>query len=199
MALPGTVQSDAQAFQQIESRFQDEVGRILARIDHVRGPVPFWALMRMMFPVVESLGDLIYRKDDATAENLRSVLQKEFESVRSGYSGKAATLAILYRHSLTHHDELRVIKCNGRVVTWAVSSGKNANHLKVTSHSPESFQIEFQPRSFYEDIVKVCQEAQKQTWNGEVKKRYNGWLTLDLDAAKSNRSVTAARNEIAAL
>ena len=60
---PGTVRSDVQEFRQISSRFQDEVGRILGKIDFVQGPVPFWALMRVMFPVAESLGDLIYRRD----------------------------------------------------------------------------------------------------------------------------------------
>jgi len=86
---PGAVRSDRQAFGQIATRFRDEVGRIQSRVNFVRGPVPFWALVRMMFPVAESLGDLIYRRDEATARNLRSVLENEFEQVRSGYAGKA--------------------------------------------------------------------------------------------------------------
>lgn len=107
---PGTVRSDVQAFRHISQRFQGEVGGILERIDFTRGPVPFWSLVRVMFPVAESLGDLIYRRDDATALNLRSVLETDFEAVRPGYRGKAALLALLYRHSLTHHDELRVLE-----------------------------------------------------------------------------------------
>src|SRR5829696_1971553 len=64
-------------------------------------PAPFWSLVRMMFPVAESLGDLIYRRDNATAQNLRAVLENDFEEVRTGYRGKSALLALLYRHSLT--------------------------------------------------------------------------------------------------
>jgi hypothetical protein len=52
MSHPGTVRSDTQAFQQIEKRFRDEVGRIHARVNFVRGPVPFWALLRASFPLL---------------------------------------------------------------------------------------------------------------------------------------------------
>ena len=60
----------------------------------------------MMFPVAESLGDLLYR--DKAGINLQSILANEFLAVRPGYRRIAATLAVLYRHSLTHHDEPRV-------------------------------------------------------------------------------------------
>ncbi len=119
---PGTVGSDEQAFRQIASRFQDEVGGILSRIDFLNGPVPFWALVRVMFPVTESLGDLIYQDDQSTAQNLRSIFENDFESVRSGYGNKAASLTVLYRHSLTHHDELRMISSNGRKMGWKISA-----------------------------------------------------------------------------
>ena len=196
---PGTVSSDAQAFQQIASRFQDEVGRILARVDFVRGPVPFWALMRTMFPIAESLGDLIYRKDQATAQNLRSILENEFESVRLGYAANAAILALLYRHSLTHHDELRTIVSGSREVGWRVSSADDTNHLQVHTASPGLFIIEFQPRAFYSDIVKVCAQAATRTWGGKVMARYNGWMLLDLASVSQNSTVKAARRELASL
>jgi hypothetical protein len=32
-----------------------------------------------------------------------------------------------------------------------------------------------------------------------VRTRYNGWMRIDLDAAQTNSTVTAARGEIAAL
>jgi hypothetical protein len=196
---PGTVRGDAQAFRQIVSRFQDEVGRVLDRIDFVHGPVPFWALMRMMFPVAESLGDLIYRKDDATAQNLRSVLEHEFEEVRGGYRGKAALLTLLYRHSLTHQDELRRITSTGKEIGWKVTAGDDGGHLQVVRAMSGVFLIEFQPRSFFRDIVGVCERAQRKRWRGEVKKRYNNWMSLDLDSARSNSTITAAKAELAAI
>lgn len=199
---PGTVVSDAQAFEQMSSRFCEEVGGILGRLP-VPGPVPFWSLMRMMFPVAESLGDLIYRKDQSTAQNLRSVLENEFEAVRSGYRSKAATLAILYRHSLTHHDELRTIAAKGREVGWRVSGADDANHLRVHHHLTDNLiSIEFQPRAFYTDIVLVCEAAGRLTWGGQVMRRYNGWMALDLDLElrkKSNGTFKAATKEIVGL
>ena len=201
---PGTVGSDAQAFQQISSRFQSEVGRIVSSIDFVRGPVPFWALMRMMFPVAESLGDLIYRKDrkdQSTAQNLRSILENEFEAIRPGYRGKAAVLAVLYRHSLTHHDELRTIASNGKEVGWSVSGADDANHLQLRRTGASLILIEFQPRAFYADIVGVCKKAEESNRRGEVMRRYNGWMALDLDSEirkKRNGTFAAARTELAA-
>lgn len=197
--MPGTVGSDRQAFDQISARFRDEVGRISSRINFVRGPVPFWALLRAMFPVAESLGDLIYRNDESTTKNLRSVLECEFESVRAGYAGKAALLAHRYRHALAHHDELRVVTSGGRSVGWGVNGEKSARHLEVRRVRGELFRLTFQPRAFYDDILAVCDRARGRSWNGEVMRRYNEWLTLDLDGATANGSVKAVRKEIEAL
>ena len=197
--LPGTVRSDRQAFDQIAARFRDEVGGISSRVNFVRGPVPFWALLRAMFPVAESLGDLIYRNDESTTKNLRAVLECEFAAVRPGYAGKAALLAHLYRHSLAHHDELRVVTSGGRSVGWGVSGEKNTRHLEVRRVRGEWFRLTFQPRAFYDDILAVCGHARSQNWNGEVMRRYNKWLTLDLDSAKTNGSIRAVKQEIGAL
>lgn len=196
---PGTVRSDVQAFRQISQRFQAEVGGILGRIDFTHGPVPFWSLLRVMFPVAESLGDLIYRRDDATALNLRSVLETDFEAVRPGYRGKAALLALLYRHSLTHHDELRVLESSGKRLGWKVSGAEDSNHLRTVHTRGRDVVVEFQPRSFYVDIVGVCARAQKMQWGGHVRARYNAWMRLDLDATRVNSTVKIARMELAAI
>src|SRR5262245_25962658 len=195
---PGTVASDAQAFEQISSRFQDEVGRILSSIDFTLGPVPFWALTRMMFPVVESLGDLIYRQNNATARNLRSVLEKEFESVRAGYAGKAALLTLLYRHSLTHHDELLTLTSGRKEIGWSVNSADDANHLYIRTATPGFFILEFQPRAFYTDIVKVCGARVNRKWSGEVMKRYNRGMSQDIES-RQDSTAKAARTEMESL
>jgi hypothetical protein len=196
---PGAVRSDVQAFRQISRRFQDEVGGIICQIDFVRGPVPFWSLVRMMFPVAESLGDLIYRRDNATSQNLRAVLETDFEAVRTGYRGKSALLTLLYRHSLTHHDELRMLSSSGKHVGWKVSGAEDSNHMKAMRTRAKAMVIEFQPRSFYTDLIKVCASAQRRRWGGHVRVRYNRWMLMDLDAAQTNSTVTAARAELAAL
>lgn len=196
--LPGAVRSDGQAFRQIEDRFVGEVGGILARIDFEHGPVPFWALARMMFPVAESLGDLVYRHS-STADNLRAVLESEFEQVRTGYRNKAALLALLYRHSLTHHDELRAITSAGMTVGWKVTSGDDDNHLTVAGLPSGARLIEFQPRGFFTDIREVCHRARRREWGGEVMRRYNSWLLIDLESIRSTATVKAAKRELATL
>jgi hypothetical protein len=192
---PGTVRSDVQAFRQIGTRFHDEVGRVLDRIDFDRGPEPFWALLRMMFPVAESLGDLIYRD----GSNLRSVLEHEFEEVRNGYRGKAALLTLLYRHSVMHQDELRIIRGAGKAIGWKLTSSEDHNHLHVYQAKSEVHLIEFQPRSFFKDVLEVCRRVQRKRWRGEVKRRYNSWMALDLDSPLSNATIKAARVELAAI
>lgn len=196
--LPGAVRSDRQAFDQIADRFEDEVGRICSRINFVRGPVPFWALLRSMFPVAESLGDLIYQHEHPT-QNLRCVLAREFNHVRRGYADKAALLAYLYRHSLIHHDELRVVTSAGRSVGWAVSSDRNDRHLEVRRVRKDYYRVTFQPRVFYDDILAVCNQGRSRRWKGIVMQRYNAWLSVDLDAAGGKGSVKPVKQEIAAL
>ena len=78
----GEVQSDEQAFRQILGRLEGDVGTIVQLLPGSGKTAP-WALVRMMFPIAESLGGLIYHMR-STAENLRSVLAREFEAVRQG-------------------------------------------------------------------------------------------------------------------
>ena len=61
------------------------------------------------------------------------------------------------------------------------------------------YRLTFQPRAFYDDILSVCKRARSGNWNGEVMRRYNGWLNADLNAAKANGSIKAVKSEIAAL
>src|SRR5262245_41809907 len=130
--LPGEVESDEQAFCQILGRLEGEVGTILQLIPEGKkmglfpNTAPYWALTRMMFPIAESVGDLIHRTN--STQNLKFVLETEFEEVRSGYQGKAATLALLFRHSLIHQDELRKLSIGGREIRWSVSWSEQGNH-----------------------------------------------------------------------
>jgi hypothetical protein len=84
--IPGKVRSDKQAFYQILTRLEGDVGTILKLIPEGKkiglfpNTAPFWALARMMFPIAEAVGDLIYC--DGSTENLRKVLENEFEAVR---------------------------------------------------------------------------------------------------------------------
>ena len=200
---PGEVTSDQQAFQQILGRLEGEVGTLIGLVNeskkhgHFPNTAPFWSLVRMMFPVAESLGYLIYR-DTSTARNLVRVLEVEFEAARPGYLGKAKILAQLYRHSLTHQDELRSLQTGGKECVWVVSFGGRAQHLKV-NQQPSLLSIQFDTTAFYDDLVAVCRAALAKNWNGEVKNRYNSWLTYNLDPQKNKKSIADVIAEIAKL
>ena len=47
--------------------------------------------------------------------------------------------------------------------------------------------------------MKVCRTALGKAWGGEVMKRYNSWLTYDLDAKAGDKNVAAAIAEIGKL
>jgi hypothetical protein len=200
----GEVQSDGQAFQQILGRLESDVGTILQLIPEGRkkglfpNTAPYWALVRMTFPIAESVGDLIYRNDNTT-ENLKSVLETEFEAVRPGYQGKAAILTLLFRHSLIHTDELRSLFIRGKEIQWLLSWSARENHLQLVRVAAGVCSIHFDTTAFYDDLVDVCHKAMGKQWGGQVMKRYNEWLTLDLDKTNHTKIVTAAISEIGEL
>jgi len=80
-----------------------------------------------------------------------------------------------------------------------VSGDEDSNHMTAARTRANTVVIELQPRSFYTDIINVCARAQGRRWNGRVRVRYNGWMLMDLDAAQTNSTVSAAKGEIAAL
>ena len=200
---PGEVKSDKQAFRQILTRLEDDVGTILQLI--LKGKkeglfpktAPFWALLRMTFPIAEAVADLIYCNcNKSTAQNLQSVLENEFEAVRLGYRGKAAILTLLFRHSLAHTDELRTLVIGQREVGWWVSWSGQTSHLSLLNVPGIDVVIRFDTTAFYEDLVAVCHNVMGKQWDGQVMKRYNGWLTLDID---KTRETGIIKNAIAEL
>jgi hypothetical protein len=204
MMRSGEVTSDQQAFQQVIRRLNDDVGTLInlvvegKRYGRFIDTAPFWALLRMMFPIAESVGDLIYG-NKSTSGNLISVFEHQFEAVRPGYLGKAKTLVLLYRHSLMHQDELRSLRTSGTECGWKVSFDDRSQHLQVVQPRPLAV-IQFDSTAFYDDLVAVCNAALTvNNWNGEVKKRYNLWLIYDLDVDKQKKKIAAVIAEIAKL
>ena len=118
-SLPGEVQSDEQAFHQILVRLEGEDGMMLRLIRESKktcsfpDTTPSWPLARMLFPIAASVGDFIHRNDESATKNLQALLENECEDVRAGYRGKASFLALSFRHSLTHMDELRTLVTRG--------------------------------------------------------------------------------------
>ena len=199
---PGEVASDEEAFRQILGRLENDVGTILQLISKGKkegffpDTAPFWALLRMTFPIAEAVGDLIHRA--STGQNLQSVLENEFEAVRAGYQGKAAILTLLFRHSLAHTDELRTLVIGQREVGWSVSWSEQTSHLSLLNVPGIDVAIRFDTTAFYEDLVAVCHNAMDKPWDGQVMKRYNEWLTFDIDNT-SKRIKESAINELTKL
>jgi hypothetical protein len=132
--------------------------------------------------VAESIGDLIYGHD-STVRNLRSVLEREFEVVRSDNAGKSAALALLFRHALAHQDELQSLQTGGRELGWQLNYRSEAKQLQVSNHGPNLWSLRFDTTTFYEDTVAVCRASVGWPWRGAVMTRYNAWLTCDVHAA----------------
>jgi hypothetical protein len=82
---------------------------------------------------------------------------------------------------------------------WKISGAEDSNHLRTLNTRGRDVIVEFQPRSFYVDIVGVCARAQKMRWGGHVRARYNAWMRLDLDTARVNSTVKIAKVELAAM
>ena len=179
MAFPRT---DAGAFRRIRQRLQDDIGALIdssRTIAPVEGSAPFWALARALFPIAESIGDLVFRSD-GTSENLIKALE-ELDAIRNGYNGKAAIIALLYRHSLTHTDEVRKLRTRHRVVGWRLAFDEPAEHLKVEYREGTAI-VGFDLTTFYDDLVSLCRTLEKREMHGKAIKRYKSWTELDLVA-----------------
>lgn len=201
---PGQVNSDQQAFQQVLGRLESDVGTIhqlveqSKKVGYFPNTAPLWALVRMTIPIAEATGDLIYGK--TSTGNLICLLENDFEAVRPGaYKGKSNILALMFRHSLTHTDELRSLFTGGKEMGWLLSSNQHANHMQVAKADTHALILYFDTTAFYDDLVAVCRAAMAKTWNGEVMNRYNGWLMYDLDQARQTQNVRNGIREINAL
>lgn len=176
------VGTDAEAFLQVRDRLQRDVGRIirleiiLAWLTHT---APFWALARMLFPIAEAIGDLMYQ----SAGLVKGI--EELKSIRPGYGGKAAILAQLFRHPLMHTDELRKVTTpNGKTVVWRLGFREPQIHLREERLDPDRIRISFDLTTFYHDLLALCANNASKSFGGRARDRYNAWLTRKLDPSE---------------
>lgn len=199
--MANLVKTDAEAFRHICGRLQGDVGRLIqasTAIAQADGTAPFWALVRMLFPVAESLGDLMHQSEHSSDNLLKGI--EALEGVRPGYKDKAAILALLYRHSLMHTDEMRSLNAGGKVVEWRLAFSEPADHLKVDRVDAKTVRITLDLTSFYDDLLAICQANTKNSFGGKAAARYNAWTEFDLDAkSKLSSTEKRARQEITAL
>jgi hypothetical protein len=198
------VHSDKEAFEKLLRDLTHDVGTIIKLIGPA-GPAtgfdppdaaPYGALIRMLFPFAESVGDLLYRTDN-TSLNLKSVLENEFDGVRPGYKGKAASLLQLFRHSFTHTNAARVLLTpSNKRVGWQLTYQGQSSHLTVDRRDPNHPQVCFDTTAFYDDLAEVCRREAATQRHGKAKDRYNSWTELRLDPCKGpqKRAIDEIKN-----
>lgn len=104
--------------------------------------VGFWALVRMILPVIDAVSEVIYRKKKEQAKPIRLL-----EKLGIRYPNLVWEM---FRHSLIHNDELRPAVYRGQSVTWEIRIG--GNHEYINNH------IALDMRQLYEDFIGFLDE-----------------------------------------
>lgn len=194
--------TDKDAFNRMLERLRNDVGEIIklvvAERSRDRDWCPWWALARMTFPIAESIGDLIYKS--TPSNNLINVLGKDLALINPQYASMPNSLALLYRHSLMHQDELRSLDTQSGTLVWMLSFGMNSEHLKLKQINQDKypvFRVNIDITQFYEDLVRLLEDKIKNptpgAWN-----RYDEWHKLSLIGSEK-KAETASREEIEAI
>jgi hypothetical protein len=203
--------TDAQAFHSVRENLRREVGAIFEYVEKQNPPVHiYWAFLRMLFPVAESIGDLAYRSSPSA--NLLRILREEYIALNPNYGKVAALLIYIYRHSLIHSDALREIDFEDTKITWAlIPNWLTSGHLDLMGKAsydttdPNNIKgsflisIKFSVKQFYEDTLEVCNRMYNTSrkFNGDAGKQYDNWRTLHLERKVKNTNIeTEAMTEI---
>ena len=109
----------------VAGRLRNDVGpyfeTIRAEYCRTRTGIGFWALARMIFPVVEAVASVIYRtgrtrRGPRERPPVRLLRELGFEYPNLVWE--------MYRHTLMHNDEMASASYQGRVVTWGIRVGE---------------------------------------------------------------------------
>lgn len=119
------------------ARLQDDVGTILGLIEKHNQTNPrqvgFWASVRMLMPIVESISEVIGEEPWEFLENHLGIT--------------APHLAWqMFRHSLFHGDLMRHAEWQGKKIGWGID-------LSGTGHIIKSGQLHLDTKYLYEKLV----------------------------------------------
>ena len=124
----------------VQHRLKNDVGPYFATIRAVHQKtghwVGFWALARMLFPIVEAVATVIYRSGP---RNKRPALLLKRLGVK--YPNLVWEM---FRHTLMHNDEMASASYKGRRVTWEIRLG--GGHVARNGH------LAFDVRRLYADL-----------------------------------------------
>lgn len=195
-----TCSTDQEAFDRISTRLKFDVGNV---VDYYLNtiqpgdPVGFWAFLRMLFPVAESLGDLLYRK--TPSKNLINIFEKDLSEYNPRYKQISAILTCLYRHSLIHQDEMRMIDYDQKWIFWSITFNLPNKHLELEflkKKAPGILYINFDITKFYDDILQICEDKRNVDYGGKVADRYNQWQSFSLLDQKDNFTTQRTKGQI---
>ena len=144
--LKSTFLSDAR------KRLENDVGPYFKMIEAVhkrtgRG-IGFWALARMIFPVVEAVSTVMYRRASAGSSSSATVRPKERQPVRLlrelGFEYPNLVWE-MYRHTLMHNDEMACAIYKARGIAWGIKVG--------SGHSWKQGHLYIDAAKLYQDLV----------------------------------------------
>jgi hypothetical protein len=148
---------------QIKENLIKELGPVFDLIEEKKreGYFPHRLLVRALFPVVESLADLLSEKTDRTSMNLYEFIRDYMSKVRPGYKNCAALLVKNFRHTFIHQDTMKVLfrrSASGEqfMISWSLGYDHENLHLNPWMVDNNHLKIDLQLRYFYHDIISTC-------------------------------------------
>lgn len=191
MHVPKKLTKDKEVFIRIRERFEYEVGEIieLARTHQKNATqynwLPWFSLFRMMFPVVEAMGDLLF-SEKASNKNLRLALE-DMASMNKGYADLSALIILLYRNALIHQEEMRTVNALGTQIACNPGFDYGQTHLVPNDKNRNLILIPFDIPTFYRDIITSLNQNSEKDHGGKVVSKFNKWFSYDLEKEIGNR------------
>ncbi|MBI2888567.1 MAG: hypothetical protein HYY10_01460 [Candidatus Liptonbacteria bacterium] len=190
--------TDKEVLQEMKKRLLDEVGQIIEyAYNHPDNPrktgkedwrwIPWKAFTRMLFPMAESIGDLLHQCPE-TGDNLKEVFN-DLGKYNTRYGMTKNIMAIVYRNALMHQDEPKPISHGITIrMEYALAFNIPEKHLHSELLGDKTMRLYFDLTQFYEDLVMLCEEQSKKDHQGRVATRYTRWKNnLDLsDVSQCN-------------
>jgi hypothetical protein len=111
----------------------------------------FFALMRIIFPVITFLGTL-YKGED-NSRNAIAFMVRYLGAVRGEYKELSDILYSVYRHGLTHTHMPKLVRINGEHVSWRISY-TGIEHLTVQTNGP-NVTLTICPQMLFQDLTRA--------------------------------------------
>jgi hypothetical protein len=164
----------------VRQRLLHDVGPYLEAVEGVRVTtgrgVGFWALPRMLFPVVEAVSTALYRTSRRERPPVRLLRELGFEYPNLVWE--------MYRHTLMHNDEMASALYMGRRIAWSIGIGNG--------HSWSKGRLGIDAKQLYEDLLaflsRLASEPHSKkvhVWVGECFRFNTGFSRATRDEALS--------------